>query len=42
MKKAIKNLTAELNAKQQQIETLQAELASKNIRIAELDEAVVA
>lgn len=42
LKKAIKNLTAELNAKQQQIETLQAELASKNIRIAELDEAVVA
>ena len=31
-----------MNAKQQQIETLQAELASKNIRIAELDEAVVA
>ena len=40
LKKAIKNLTAELNAKQQQIETLQSELAAKNIRIAELDEAV--
>ena len=40
MKKAVANLTKELEAKQQQIETLQAELASKNIRIAELDDAV--
>lgn len=40
LKKAIANLTSELQAKQQQIETLQAELASKNIRIAELDDAV--
>ena len=40
LKKAIANLTKELEAKQQQIETLQAELASKNIRIAELDDAV--
>lgn len=38
--KAIKNLTAQLEEKQREIETLQAELASKNIRIAELDEAV--
>ena len=40
LKKAVANLTKELEAKQQQIETLQAELASKNIRIAELDDAV--
>ena len=40
LKKAIANLTKELEAKQQQIETLQTELASKNIRIAELDDAV--
>ena len=32
LKKAVANLTKELEAKQQQIETLQAELASKNIR----------
>lgn len=40
LKKAVANLTKELEIKQQQIETLQAELASKNIRIAELDSAV--
>ena len=33
-------MTAELNAKQQRIEELQTELASKNIRIQELDAAV--
>ena len=33
MKKAVAALTAELNAKQQRIEELQTELASKNIRI---------
>ena len=37
MKKAVAALTAELNAKQQRIEELQTELASKNIRIQELD-----
>ena len=40
MKKTIANFKEELEAKSQQIETLQAELASKNIRIAELDDAV--
>ena len=35
MKKAVAALTAELNAKQQRIEELQTELASKNIRIQE-------
>ena len=39
MKKAVAALTAELNAKQQRIEELQTELASKNIRIQELDAA---
>ena len=38
--KAVANLNKELLAKTQQIETLQLELASKNIRIAELDDAV--
>ena len=33
MKKAVESLTQELVAKQQRIEELQAELASKNIRI---------
>ena len=33
LKKAVEALTAELNAKQQRIEELQTELASKNIRI---------
>ena len=41
LKKTIENLNKELLAKTQQIETLQAELASKNIRIAELDDAIV-
>ena len=41
LKKTIENLNKELLAKTQQIETLQAELASKNIRIAELDDALV-
>ena len=36
----IPNFKEELEAKSQQIETLQTELASKNIRIAELDDAV--
>ena len=40
MKKAVAALTAELNATQQRIEELQTELASKNIRIQELDAAV--
>ena len=40
-KNTIANLNKELLAKTQQIETLQAELASKNIRIAELDDALV-
>lgn len=40
LKKAIANLNEELQARTQQIETLQTELASKNIRIAELDDAV--
>ena len=40
LKKAIENLTAELNQKTQRIEELQTELASKNIRIQELDAAV--
>ncbi len=40
MKKAVAALTAELNAKQQRIEELQTELASKNIRIQDLDAAV--
>ena len=39
MKKAVAALTAELNAKQQRIEELQTELASKNIRLQELDAA---
>ena len=38
--KAVANLTSQLEAKQQQITTLQTELAAKNIRIAELDDAV--
>ena len=41
LKTTIANLNKELLAKTQQIETLQAELASKNIRIAELDDAIV-
>ena len=41
LKNTIANLNKELLAKTQQIETLQAELASKNIRIAELDDALV-
>ena len=41
MKKAVAALTAELNAKQQRIEELQTELASKNIRIQELDAAYI-
>ena len=41
LKNTIANLNKELLAKTQQIETLQAELASKNIRIAELDDAIV-
>ena len=41
LKTTIANLNKELFAKTQQIETLQAELASKNIRIAELDDAIV-
>ncbi len=40
MKKAVAALTAELNAILQRIEELQTELASKNIRIQELDAAV--
>ena len=40
MKKAVAALTDEWNAKQQRIEELQTELASKNIRIQELDAAV--
>lgn len=40
LKRALEGMIAELNAKQQQIETLQSELATKNIRIVELDEAV--
>ena len=40
LKKTIANFKEELEAKSQQIETLQTELASKNIRIAELDDAV--
>ena len=40
LKKTIANYKKELEVKTQQIETLQAELASKNIRIAELDDAV--
>ena len=41
LKTTIANLNKELLAKTQQIDTLQAELASKNIRIAELDDAIV-
>lgn len=41
LKTTIANLNKELLAKTQQIETLQAELASKNIRIAELDDAII-
>lgn len=41
LKTTIANLNKELLAKTQQIETLQAELASKNIRIAELDDVIV-
>lgn len=41
LKNTIANLNKELLAKTRQIETLQAELASKNIRIAELDDALV-
>ena len=41
LKNTIANLNKELLAKTQQIETLQAELASKNIRITELDDALV-
>ena len=41
LKTTIANLNKELMSKTQQIETLQAELASKNIRIAELDDAIV-
>ena len=41
LKTTIANLNKVLLAKTQQIETLQAELASKNIRIAELDDAIV-
>lgn len=41
LKTTIANLNKELLVKTQQIETLQAELASKNIRIAELDDAIV-
>lgn len=41
LKTTIANLNKELLAKGQQIETLQAELASKNIRIAELDDTVL-
>lgn len=40
LKTAVANLNKELLAKTQQIETLQTELAAKNIRIAELDDAV--
>ena len=40
LKNAVANLNKELLAKTQQIETLQTELAAKNIRIAELDDAV--
>ena len=41
LKTTIANLNKELLAKSQQIETLQAELASRNIRIAELDDTVL-
>ena len=41
LKTTVANLNKELLSKTQQIETLQAELASKNIRIAELDDAIV-
>ena len=40
LKRAVEQLTQELEAKAQRIEELQAELASKNIRIQELDAAV--
>ena len=40
LKKTLDNLKAELETRQQQIATLQSELAAKNIRISELDDAV--
>lgn len=40
LKKAIENLNTELQRREKEIEDLRTELAEKNIRIAELDEAV--
>lgn len=42
LKGTIENLTAELDEKNQQLEVLRAELAQKDVRITELDQAVTA